>query len=99
MLFAPQAARVASAEHLVKSLGITHTEVDLVLVNGEVADLSHRIRDRISVFPHFRTLDLGPDVLGCESHVLESRFALDAYLGKLATYLRLVGFDTVCTIH
>lgn len=101
MWFAPPVAQDASVKHLIESLGVPHTEVDLVLVNGEVAEISQRIHegDRISVFPRFRTLDLGPDVPGRPSHATEPRFVLDGHLGKLATYLRLLGFDTLYTNH
>ncbi len=79
-----------SVKDLIESLGVPHTEVDLVLVNGESVDFSYRVQDgdRISVYPVFESLDITP-------LLREPRFVLDTHLGKLAGYLRLLGFDTL----
>ena len=94
--FMPPIAERATVKHLIESLGVPHPEVDLVLVNDQPVGFSHvvQIGDRISVFPRFRRLDLGPWALSRQLAVTEPRFALDAHLGKLATYLRILGFDT-----
>lgn len=80
---------------LIESCGVPHTEIDLVLVNGEPVDFSHRITDgdRISVYPVFEAFDVG-EVSDLRSDPLrDTRFVLDVHLGKLARYLRLLGFD------
>lgn len=79
-----------SLKHCIESLGVPHTEVARVLVNGAPAELAYRPRhgDRISVFPAFRVLD--PAALQATP-----RFIADAQLGRLARYLRFAGFDTV----
>lgn len=85
-----------SVKDLIESSGVPHTEVDLVLVNGESVDLSHRIQhgDRVSVYPVFEAFDVG-DVTRVRSRPLRvTRFVLDVHLGRLARYLRLLGFDT-----
>ena len=53
---------VASVKDIVEAFGIPHTEVDLILANGETVTFSYLLRDgdRISVYPVFRSLDLGP---------------------------------------
>lgn len=85
-----------SVKDLIESCGVPHTEVDLVLVNGESVDLSHRIQDgdRVSVYPVFEAFDVG-EVTRVRSRPLRvTRFVLDVHLGRLARYLRLLGFDT-----
>ena len=45
-----------SVKDMIESLGVPHTEVDLILVNGEAVDFGYRVQegDRISVYPEFR---------------------------------------------
>lgn len=95
--FAMPLERQASVKDLVESLGVPHTEVDLILVNGESVDFSYRVRDGdfISVYPVFEALDVGPLVRLRPRPLREPRFVLDAHLGKLALYLRMLGFDTL----
>jgi len=82
---------------LISSLGVPAAEVDLVLVNGESVGLQHAIKenDRISVYPVYESFDIS-SVTKVRYHPLrESRFVLDCHLGKLAYYLRMLGFDTL----
>ena len=88
----------ASIKDVIESLGVPHTEVDLILVNGQSVDFSCLVRDgdRVSVYPVFEALDISPLALVRPAPLREVRFVLDAHLGRLAAYLRLAGFDTVC---
>ncbi|KFD42470.1 hypothetical protein DK28_0205515 [Peptococcaceae bacterium SCADC1_2_3] len=45
---------------LIESLGAPHTEVDLILINGESVEFSRRVQngDRISVYPVFETINI-----------------------------------------
>jgi uncharacterized protein len=85
-----------SVKHALESLGIPHTEVDLLLVNGESVDFSYILhdKDRISVYPVFETIDIQSIVRVRPSSLRDTRFVLDMHLGKLAVYLRMLGFDT-----
>jgi sulfur carrier protein ThiS len=49
-----------SVKDMIESLGIPHTEVDLILVNGVSATFERHIEDgdRISVYPVFEGLDI-----------------------------------------
>jgi uncharacterized protein with PIN domain len=87
----------ASVKHVIEALGVPHTEVDLILVNGESVDFSYLVADgdRISVYPVFESIDISPLVRVRPSPLREPRFVLDAHLGKLAAYLRMLGFDTL----
>ncbi|MGR9052502.1 MAG: Mut7-C RNAse domain-containing protein [Gammaproteobacteria bacterium] len=87
--------RKASVKDVIESLGVPHTEVELILVNGESVDFSYCVenRDRISVFPMFESLDIGPVLKLRDKPLRTPRFVLDSNLGRLARYLRLLGFD------
>lgn len=82
---------------MIESLGIPHTEVDLILVNDESVDFSHAVQDgdRVSVYPVFEAFDISPIVRVRPQPLRESRFVLDVHLGRLASYLRILGFDTL----
>jgi len=86
-----------SIKDLIESLGVPHTEIDLVLVNGESVDFNYLIQDgdRISVYPVFESLDISPVVHLRPKPLRETRFVLDVHLGRLAAYLRMLGFDTL----
>jgi uncharacterized protein with PIN domain len=84
-----------SIKHLIESFGVPHTEVEVILVNGLSVDFDYivQVNDRISIYPVFESLDVGP-LLRLRPWPLRSlRFIADAHLGKLARYLRLLGFD------
>jgi uncharacterized protein len=86
-----------SVKDMIESLGVPHTEVDLILANGEPVDFDHRLQDgdKIAVYPAFRSLDLSP-VTHLQRHPLRSpQFIADTHLGRLAAYLRMLGFDTL----
>lgn len=80
---------------LIESEGVPHTEVDLVLVNGESAPLARVVEDgdRISVYPVFESFDIAPLSLVRPEPLRHPRFLLDVHLGRLAAYLRMAGFD------
>ena len=90
-------ARAATVKHMIEALGVPHTEVELVLVNGESVGFERAILDgdRVAVYPRFESLDISPllKVRGYPLRVL--RFVADAHLGGLARLLRMSGFDTL----
>ena len=51
-----------SIKDMIESLGVPHTEIDLILVNQEPVDFSYIVadQDRISVYPMFESLDISP---------------------------------------
>lgn len=85
----------AAVKDMVESFGVPHTEVDLILVNGESVDFGHIVRegDRISVYPVFEAFDIAPLSRVRPEPLREPRFVLDLHLGRLAGYLRMAGFD------
>jgi uncharacterized protein with PIN domain len=95
--FSCECARAATTKHMIEALGVPHTEVELILVNGESADF-HRILqegDRVAVYPKFETFDITPELRVRKQPLREMRFVADAHLGGLARLLRMAGFDTI----
>ncbi len=86
-----------SVKHLIESAGIPHTEVDLVLVNGRSENFGYLVHqgDRVSVYPVFESLDITPLLKVRPEPLRDPRFVLDGHLGRLAAYLRMLGFDVL----
>jgi uncharacterized protein with PIN domain/sulfur carrier protein ThiS len=86
-----------SVKDLIESLGPPHPEVDVVLVDGEAVDFTHRVEDgqRLAVYPVFSSIDVAPLVRVGPPPLPEPRFLLDVGLGRLAGLLRMLGFDTL----
>lgn len=81
---------------LVEGLGVPHTEIDLILVNGRSVDFDYRVAsgDRISVYPMFEAFDISGLTYLRPEPLRELRFVADVHLGRLAVFMRLAGFDT-----
>src|SRR6266480_2697372 len=79
----------ASVKDMIEAMGVPHTEVDLILLNGEPVGFTHAVQngDRISVYPAFKSLDTRP-LLQLRPPLHDRRFVLDTHLGRLARYLR-----------
>lgn len=86
-----------TVKELVESIGVPHTEVDLILIDGVSAGFDQQLRggESISVYPAFMSIDVSALTLVRPEPLPESRFVLDVHLGKLAQHLRMVGFDTL----
>jgi len=86
-----------TVKDLAESLGVPHTEIDVILVNGESVDFGRQVGegDRVSVYPVFEALDVSPLLRLRPKPLREPRFVLDVHLGRLARTLRLLGFDSV----
>lgn len=99
--FACACARAATVKHMVEALGVPHTEVELLLVNGESVGFEHRLEDgdRVAVYPVFEAFDVTPLVRVREKPLRVTRFVADAHLGGLAHLLRMAGFDTLYDNH
>ncbi len=86
IVFEFTAGKTDTLKHVIESQSVPHTEIGRVAVNGQPADLSKPLTDgdNIQVFPH------QTPVLLQESPT----FVVDGHLGRLAAYLRMLGFDT-----
>lgn len=94
-------ARAATVKHMIEALGVPHTEVELILVNGESSGFERQLcdGDRVSVYPKFERLDVSPLLRVREQPLRVMRFVADAHLGGLAHLLRMTGFDTLYDNH
>ena len=79
----------------IEALGVPHPEIDLILVDGASVGFEHRLEggERVAVYPMFERFDIAPLGRLRPEPLREPRFVLDVHLGKLARYLRLLGFD------
>jgi len=86
-----------AVKDMIEALGVPHPEIDLILVNGASADFSWPVLDgdRISVYPRFHSIDIQSLMQVRLSALPEARFVTDTHLGRLASYLRMLGFDTL----
>ncbi len=92
-----EVAAGTTVKDLVESLGVPHTEIDVILVNGESVGFEHRVDDgdRIAVYPMSEVPAVVPLIRLTPTPLREPRFVLDVHLGRLARSLRLLGFDSV----
>ena len=83
--FEHDCARAATLKNAIEALGVPHTEVGALRVNGEPATLQRIVRE--GDYVEVETTQSGSD--------LDLRFVADAHLGGLARFLRMLGFDTL----
>jgi uncharacterized protein with PIN domain len=84
-----------TVKDVLEAMGIPHTEVDLILVNGSSQGFSYRpaVGDRIAAYPMFEALDVGTTARLRPVPLRDPRFVVDVNLGRLARLLRVLGFD------
>jgi uncharacterized protein len=84
-----------TVKDVLEAMGIPHTEVDLILVNGDAAGFAHRPTsgDRITAYPMFEAFDIGSMARLRPVPLRDPRFVIDVNLGRLARLLRVLGFD------
>jgi uncharacterized protein with PIN domain len=99
--FTCRLARAATTKHMIEAMGVPHTEVELILVNGESSGFDRLLQDgdRVSVYPRFEAMDITPLLKVREYPLRNPRFIADAHLGGLARMLRMLGFDTLYDNH
>ncbi len=81
----------------IEAVGVPHTEVDVILVNGQSVEFSYQLQDDdvVSVYPTFESFDVSKVTHLRNKPLREIKFIVDVHLGKLARYLRMLGFDTL----
>lgn len=86
---------LSTVKDMIESFGVPHTEIDLILANGQSVDFSYLVQhgDRIAVYPTFESFDLAPEQRLRPQPLRNPKFILDVHLGRLAAYLRMLGFD------
>jgi uncharacterized protein with PIN domain len=86
-----------TVKHIIETLGVPHTEVGVIIINGNSVGFDHKPNpdDIIYVYPSVDDVEVRPVINLQPKPMEEFRFVLDGHLGKLAGYLRLLGFDTL----
>jgi len=86
-----------AVKHVIEALGIPHTEVELILAHGRPVDFTYPVEpeDRLSVYPAFQALEPGAEPVLRPALPSPPCFVIDNHLGRLATSLRLLGFDAL----
>ncbi len=86
-----------SVKDMIEACGVPHTEIDLIIANGQSVDFSYQVHDgdQISVYPVFESFDITPIVKVRPEPLRRLRFVADNHLGRLARFLRLLGLDTL----
>lgn len=95
--FAVPCARAATTKHMIEALGVPHTEVELILLNGSSVGFDALLHegDRVAVYPKFEAFDITPLLRVRGQPLRATRFVADTHLGALARLLRMMGFDTL----
>ncbi len=86
-----------SIKDRIEALGIPHSEVDLIVVNGVSVGFGYLLQDgdRVAVYPVFESFDISPIVRLRSEPLRKTAFVVDVNLGKLARWLRILGFDVL----
>ncbi len=90
-----------AVKDVIESLGVPHTEIDVILVDGQSVQFRHRLHggERVAVYPVFERFDVHSVCRLRARPLRRSRFLADVHLGTLARQLRLLGFDTLYDVN
>ena len=85
-----------SIKHIIEAIGVPHPEVGRVTANSQDIDFSYLLKegDHITVFPSYQNSTESINLTVWQKNEIPN-FLLDNHLGKLATYLRMLGFDVL----
>lgn len=88
-----------SIKDSIESLGVPHPEIDLLIVNNTSVDFDYIMQDGDDVhvypMPYYETHPIENKIRLIPAIKGRPRFILDTHLGRLASYLRMMGFDTL----
>jgi len=84
-----------SIKDIIEALGVPHTEIDLILVNGNSVDFNYILQDedRVSVYPVFEYLNITNVTRLRKIPLRRNKFIADINLGDIVKYMRVLGFD------
>jgi len=87
----------ASIKDMVESLGVPHPEIECLVVNGQSIDFDYLMQDgdQVDVYPMKHPLPVDNPIALHPPIPSEIKFILDTHLGRLASFLRMLGFDTL----
>ena len=72
-----------TVKDVLEAMGIPHTEMDLIVVNGKAEDFTYRpsLGDRIAAYPMFEALDIGSTTRLRPVPLRDPRFVVDVNMG------------------
>lgn len=81
----------------IEVFGVPHPEVGLIVVNRQPVGFDYQLQtgDRVAVYPLLKHLDTTTLPHLRVLYLTNPRFVLDVNLGKLAKWLRFLGFDSL----
>ncbi len=84
-----------SIKDMIEALGVPHTEIDLILANGNSVDFNYILQDedRVSVYPVFESLNITNVTRLRKIPLRRNKFIADINLGNIVKYMRVLGFD------
>lgn len=84
-----------SIKDCIESLGIPHTEVGLIKLKDENIDFTYKVNgaDSFHIYPVNYSQESRESTL-LRPKIKEYKFMVDANIGKMSKYLRMMGFDT-----
>jgi hypothetical protein len=86
-----------SIRDMVAELGVPHTEIDLILVNGNSVDFKYTLQDedRISVYPVFESFNITEVTRLRKTPLRRNKFIADINLGNIVRYMRALDSPAV----
>ena len=83
-----------SIKDMIEALGV-HTEIDLILVNGNSVDFNYILQDedRVSVYPVFESLNITNVTRLRKIPLRRTKFIADINIGDIVKYMRVLGLD------
>lgn len=84
-----------SIKDMIEAIGVPHTEIDLILVNGKSVDFGYFLQDgdRVSVYPVFESVNVENVTRLRQIPLRKTRFVADINLGDIVKYMRALGYD------
>lgn len=88
---------VPAIKDTLEALGVPHTEIDAIIVDGRSVPFSHQIQggEKIEVYPDAGDVPAAKIIRLKPRTPAHPQFILDVHLGRLARHLRLLGFDAM----
>lgn len=85
-----------TVKDVIEGIGIPHTEIDLILVDGSSVDFDRRLDggERVAVYPVFERIDIEPVLRLRPAPLRQPKFLCDVHLARLTRYLRMTGIDS-----
>ena len=74
----------STVKDMIESFGVSHTEIDLIVANGQSVEFSYLVRngDRIAVYATFESFDVRPEQRLRPQPLRNPKFILDVHFGK-----------------